>query len=248
MFIAWTEVFPRARRNMALTWQTPNFSMRNICGTTASVLHFPLYYSSGFWKLLFLWPERILFWQFWTQGSKDLLPVPLLGLSHLSLFHSLLFLPTTTSSLIWTWTFDKFRFWVCLLVFKWRYSWFLGSDGKESACNAGDPASIPGSGKSLGEGNGNPLQYSCLENPKEREAWQTTVHGVTKSQTRLSNSTAIIVDFRFCFFNENVSLSYLQCKSRSILYIHFIHSSALCECMWLIHNILYLYIFNTFSY
>ena len=46
-----------------------------------------------------------------------------------------------------------------------------GSDGKESACNAGDPGSIPGSGRSLGEGNGNPLQYSCLENPMDRGAW-----------------------------------------------------------------------------
>ena len=46
-----------------------------------------------------------------------------------------------------------------------------GSDGKASACNAGDLGSIPGSGRSPGEGNGNPLQYSCLENPMDREAW-----------------------------------------------------------------------------
>ena len=46
-----------------------------------------------------------------------------------------------------------------------------GSEGKASACNAGDPGSIPGSGRSPGEGNGNPLQYSCLENPMDREAW-----------------------------------------------------------------------------
>ena len=62
-----------------------------------------------------------------------------------------------------------------------------GSDGKESACSAGDLGSISGSGRSPGEGNGNPLQYSCLGNPLYREAWQVTVHGVTKSQTRLSN-------------------------------------------------------------
>ena len=59
----------------------------------------------------------------------------------------------------------------------------LGSDGKESACNAGDPGSIPGLGRSPGEGNDNPFQYSCLENPTDRGAWQTTLHGVTKSQT-----------------------------------------------------------------
>ena len=58
-----------------------------------------------------------------------------------------------------------------------------GSDGKESACNAGDPGSIPGLRRSSGEGNGNPLQYSCLENPMDRGAWWATVHGVAKSQT-----------------------------------------------------------------
>ena len=63
-----------------------------------------------------------------------------------------------------------------------------GSDSKESACNAGALGSIPGLGRSPGEENGNPLQYSCLENPKDRGAWQATVHGVTKTQTRLSDS------------------------------------------------------------
>ena len=57
------------------------------------------------------------------------------------------------------------------------------SDGKESARNGGDRGSIPGSGRSLGEGNGNPLQSSCLENPMDRGAWQAIVHGVAKSQT-----------------------------------------------------------------
>ena len=63
------------------------------------------------------------------------------------------------------------------------------SDGKVSAYNAGDPGSIPGSGKSPGEGNGNPLQYSCLENPMDKGAWLATVHGVAKSRTRLSDFT-----------------------------------------------------------
>ena len=62
-----------------------------------------------------------------------------------------------------------------------------GSDGKTSACNAGDLGSIPGSERSLGEGNGNPLQYSCLENPRDKGAWQGTVHGVAKYQTQLSD-------------------------------------------------------------
>ena len=60
------------------------------------------------------------------------------------------------------------------------------SDGKESACN-GDLGLIPGSGRSPGEGNDYLCQYSCLENPMDRGAWWATVHGVTKSWTRLSN-------------------------------------------------------------
>ena len=58
-----------------------------------------------------------------------------------------------------------------------------GERGKKSACNtgaAGDACSITGSGRSPGEGHGNPLQYSCLENPKDRGAWQATVHGVAR--------------------------------------------------------------------
>ena len=62
-----------------------------------------------------------------------------------------------------------------------------GSDGKASACNPGDPGPIPGWGRLPAEGNGNPLQYSCLENLMDRGAWWATVHGVTKSWTRLSN-------------------------------------------------------------
>ena len=58
-----------------------------------------------------------------------------------------------------------------------------------SACNAGDLGSIPRSGRSPGEGNGNPLQYSCLEYPMYRGAWWATVYGVAKSQTRLSDLT-----------------------------------------------------------
>ena len=61
------------------------------------------------------------------------------------------------------------------------------SDDKESACNAEDPGSIPGLGRSPGEGNDSPLQYSCLENPMDRGAWRATVHGVPKSRTPLSD-------------------------------------------------------------
>ena len=58
-----------------------------------------------------------------------------------------------------------------------------GSDGEESACNAGDLGSVPGWGRYPGEENGNPLQYSCLENPKDRGTLWATVHGVTKSRS-----------------------------------------------------------------
>jgi len=61
-----------------------------------------------------------------------------------------------------------------------------GSEVTASACNVGDLGSVLGSGRSPGEGNGNPLQYSCLENPMDRGAWCVTVHGVAKSRTRLS--------------------------------------------------------------
>jgi len=62
-----------------------------------------------------------------------------------------------------------------------------GSDGKESSCSAGDPGLIPGLGRSRGEGNGNPLQYSCLEISEDRGAWWATIHEVTKSWKGLSN-------------------------------------------------------------
>ena len=62
-----------------------------------------------------------------------------------------------------------------------------GSDGKESTCYTGDLGSIPGLGRSLGEGKGNPIQYSCLEKPVNRGAWWATVHGVIKSWTWLRN-------------------------------------------------------------
>ena len=67
------------------------------------------------------------------------------------------------------------------------------SVSKESACSAGDPGSIPGLGRSPREGNGNPLQYSCLENSMDRGAWWATAHGVTKSRTQLSNQIIIII-------------------------------------------------------
>ena len=71
---------------------------------------------------------------------------------------------------------------MAVLLYSWL-PWWLS--GKESACNAGDPGSIPGWGRSPGEGNGYPLQYSGLENPTDREAWWAIVLRVTKGQTQL---------------------------------------------------------------
>ena len=70
-----------------------------------------------------------------------------------------------------------------------------GSESKESSCSEGDPGPIPGSGRSPGEENRNPFWYPCLENPVDREAWQATVHGITESQTQLSNFT--LYSYRF---------------------------------------------------
>ena len=71
-----------------------------------------------------------------------------------------------------------------------------GSSSKESACNAGDSGntgSMPGSERFPGGGNSNPIQYSCLENPMNREPWQAIVHGAVKSQTRLSKKLSVYI-------------------------------------------------------
>ena len=91
-----------------------------------------------------------------------------------------------------------------LILLPWYFSqWFLlsllgpgfpaGSDGKVSACNMGEPVLIPGLGRSPKEGNGNPLPYSCLENPTDRGDWWAAVHGVAKSQTWLSDFTFLFL-------------------------------------------------------
>ena len=72
----------------------------------------------------------------------------------------------------------------CVCVYLFVYGGFPGgSEVKVSACNAGDLGSIPGLGRSPGEGNGNPFQYSCLENPMDRGGWWAIVHGITESDT-----------------------------------------------------------------
>ena len=74
-------------------------------------------------------------------------------------------------------------------TFSYNRASLVAQTVKASVCNAGDPASIPGSGRSLGEGNGSPLQHSCLENPMDGGAWWATVCGVAKNRTQLSGFT-----------------------------------------------------------
>ena len=88
----------------------------------------------------------------------------------------------------------------CVIFFFFLY-FPGGSDGKESACNAGDSGSVPRLGRSPGEANGNPAQYSCLENSMDRGLWCVEVHGVAKSQTQLCN-------FRFTHENFNKQICY----------------------------------------
>ena len=80
------------------------------------------------------------------------------------------------------------------LLSRWEFLHCNCAYGKAAVYNARDPGSIPGLGRSPGEGNGNPLQYYCLENPMDRGAWQATVYGVAKSQIRLSDFTSFWED------------------------------------------------------
>ena len=113
----------------------------------------------------------------------------------------------------------------------------------EFARSAGDLGSIPGSGRSLGEGNGNPLQYSCLENPMDGGAWWSTVHGVAKSQTLLS-------DFTFCVFLPPLNIFFCEVHTISVLYCthlcmkwSLVISDFLEEISSLSHCIVFLYFF-----
>ena len=90
------------------------------------------------------------------------------------------------------WPRKKFSFgWLCnYIICHWILVLLFAN---ESTCNVGDAGSIPGSGRSPGDGNGNPLQYSCLENPMDRGAWRAIVHGVTQSQTWLTNTYTLCI-------------------------------------------------------
>ena len=97
-----------------------------------------------------------------------------------------------------------------------------GSGSKESTCNAGDLGSIPGSGRSSGEGNGNTLQYSCLENPTDIGVWWDTVHGVARSQTGLCNYHFHFPCIRSIYKNEVFSIYQQQIGKMKSIKVAFI--------------------------
>ena len=99
----------------------------------------------------------------------------------------------------------------------WRSLTVCGSDGKASTCNVGDPDSIPGLGGSPGEGNGNPLQYSQLENPKDGGAWRATVHGVPKSQTLLSDFTFFLSFLTIMFLKIILDTQHVLATNLSLI-------------------------------
>ena len=103
------------------------------------------------------------------------------------------------------------------LVAKQNQSLPGGSGGKESACNVGDPGMIPRSRRSPREGNGNPLQYSCLENSIDRGTWQATVHGVIKSPTRLTTIYTHIYTYIHIYIHVYI---YIYTYIHKCIYIH----------------------------
>ena len=128
-----------------------------------------------------------------------------LGLFYFLNPHKPPFFSAGLSSTFCTQFFPKFSasshytvlFWILTQVFLCGFP--VGSDGKESACNVGDLGSIPGLGRSPGERNSYPLQYSCLGNPTDRGALQATVHGVTKTGTRLRDSLSLFSRYIYEF-------------------------------------------------
>ena len=121
----------------------------------------------------------------YNSASQSVVPGPelLASLANLSEVYTFRLHPTSMNQKLWE---DDLEIYIltCPPGVHGLPGWF---SGKESAYNAGDLSSIPRSGISSGGGNGNPLQYSCLENPSDRDAGQAVVHGVLKSGTQLSN-------------------------------------------------------------
>ena len=174
-----------------------------------------------------LWPSQGEMWQAQVVDPDrswlcDLRKLKILRTSVSSSFLSLLEHVRMVGSRITVERNQKSRSFYC--CYKSIRSWFQmgfpsGSDGKASAHNTGGPDSMPGSRKSPGEGNGNPLQYSCLGNPMDRGTWWATVHGVSKSQTRLSDFTFTLNSFPM----SRLPLCHLKRHITSLVNIHSIN-------------------------
>ena len=106
------------------------------------------------------------------------------------------------------------------------------SDSKESACNAGDPGLIPGSGSSPGEGNSNPLQYSCLEKSMDRGAWRATVHGVTKRHVWVTNPSLLLPLIMWPYPNAGKNQEIIKYTVRLLLNVE--HLSQIQGDLWLV--------------
>ena len=105
---------------------------------------------------------------------------------------------------------------LCLLFFFLPPFSLDGWDGKESACNAGDPGSIPGLERSRGKGNGNPLQYSWLQSPTDREAWRATVHGVQRVRHDWATNTFTSLELvKWAFNNYHWQYSFSESAGMS---------------------------------
>ena len=132
---------------------------------------------------------------------------------------------------------------------KWRQRKILGtlgSDGKESDCHAGDRGSIPGLGRSPGGAHGNPLHFSCLENPTDRGAWRATVHGFAESDMTERSTRLALRQLYFYPQKKPEDVSYTEARNeiqkretdspqaREEHSMRFLHQS--CPHCWLLHN------------
>ena len=125
------------------------------------------------------------------------------------------------------------NFWGINPPWSWASLWLRG---KESACSAGDTGLIPGWGKYPGEGNGYPLQYSCLENPVNRGAWRATTHRVTKSRTRLKqlgHNGILLMDWWIWFAVILLKTLKLHAIFYTFVFFHYSCSVSVLNLFWL---------------
>ena len=160
--------------------------LRNMCLYSYATIHWNYLLTSfdNGWDLDFLRQTQIHF--FFPSSSQNGY-ITFFVKSVIRVYIILIIYHSLTSQVIY---YDYVSFLIQLGLFfslELTFCFPGGSGGRESACNAEDPGSIPGSGRSEGEGNGNPLQYSCLENHIDRGALWATVHGAAKSWTWLSD-------------------------------------------------------------